>query len=190
MNRMAHTLGKGEVESSILSHSTINPQQIKPNATSPEKLLCAGLGTNDSRTEAQIRHNPFCIEDLRESDSRWREPTWLYRYFNHCDVLLYVGVSFSPLMRDEAHYRRTAWRHAAKRMAAELFPSRTLAELAEKQAIHNEDPMVNVKRMAPYPYAGIADAWFIDQQGGLIGMRKTECEIDGPRLAVKVARTI
>ena len=42
----------------------------------------------------------------------------------------------------------------------------------------------------PLDLNGIADAWFIDQQGGLIGMRKTEFEIDGPRLAVKVARTI
>lgn len=128
----------------------------------------------------------LCTEYLRVSDpARWRDPTWLYRYFNGHGVLLYVGISFDVLTRDYAHYRASAWRHAAKQLSVALFPSQTLAELAERQDIRSEDPMVNRKRLPPCTYRGVRDAWFLDQQGSLQGIRTTLFSLDGLKLTIE-----
>lgn len=117
----------------------------------------------------------------------WREPTWLYRYFDAED-LLYVGIASDVQARDFAHYRRSSWRRHAVRMTAELFPSRTLATDAENKAIHEEQPLANVKRL---PYSGGdwgIDAWFVERQVGLVGCRKVELTPDGPNLRLAPER--
>ena len=139
---------------------------------------------------------PLYTYDLSDGDpSRWHRPTWLYRYYNSYDVLLYVGISFDVFTRDYAHRCATAWRHAATRMTAELFPSQCLAEMAEDAAIMDEDPMANRRRRIPCDVVPVRDQWFIDQQGGIVGCRKTHFTIKRGLLvlddrAVKVARTI
>lgn len=73
-------------------------------------------------------------------------PTVLYRIFDHDDVLLYVGVSASLFARFRNHAGHKKWwsRVDMARTTYEWFPNRTLALVAERQAILGESPLFNV----------------------------------------------
>lgn len=71
-------------------------------------------------------------------------PTWLYRYFDADDRLLYVGVAFDVLKRAQGHRRHAAWWPLATTYTEERYPTRTEAEAAEVEAIRTEAPLYNV----------------------------------------------
>lgn len=74
----------------------------------------------------------------------------LYRHFNARGVLLYVGVSNSPLYRFKSHRNYSHWSDEIVRMDIEHFPCRKSAFAAETAAIKSEKPRHNV-RQKPKP---------------------------------------
>lgn len=82
--------------------------------------------------------------------------TALYRHFDASGSLLYVGISVSPLTRSAAHVWGPAWATDIAMINLEWHLTRQDAELAEWQAIKNENPRHNVKRSPVCPTKIIA----------------------------------
>lgn len=70
--------------------------------------------------------------------------TDLYRYFDHRGQLLYVGVSKAALVRAMQHERLSHWWDSWAVMTRTMFPDRSSALAAERQAIKRERPLYNV----------------------------------------------
>jgi hypothetical protein len=70
--------------------------------------------------------------------------TTVYRFYDAESLLLYVGVSNSPLTRWNAHLEKTWWPEVA-RIAVEHFPTRAEALDAEEEAIADELPLYNAE---------------------------------------------
>jgi hypothetical protein len=128
---MTRPLGKGEVESSILSCSTINPQENKAEPREAAEAGCAELRMNDSGTAA---------ENWQGADH------CLYRHFDADGVLLYVGITLSIGVRTSAHRRGAPWFRDVARIEVAHFTSRADCALAERVAIHTEKPLHNRSR--------------------------------------------
>lgn len=70
--------------------------------------------------------------------------TALYRFYDAEDNLLYLGISYDPDGRWEAHkYWSKTWERLAVRRALEWFDTRTEALTAETAAIRAERPKFN-----------------------------------------------
>lgn len=69
------------------------------------------------------------------------EPTALYRLYDANDVLLYLGITFSPQARWEQHRNRTHWFHQVARKEVEWYPTRSAALAAEEKATALETPL-------------------------------------------------
>jgi hypothetical protein len=67
----------------------------------------------------------------------------LYRHYDPHGDLVYVGVSLSPLRRNEKHAASSNWRHMILRILIEPFASRQEALSAETRAIREEFPRFN-----------------------------------------------
>lgn len=67
----------------------------------------------------------------------------LYRHFDDQDVLLYVGISATPVDRTNAHAQNSEWAAYADRAEAQWFSDRRAASKAEREAIRNEVPIFN-----------------------------------------------
>jgi hypothetical protein len=121
----------------------------------------------------------YVADALREKHPRlWREPCWVYSYYTNDTEPLYVGMSADPKWRDKWHLQRSLWRWKADRISVALFPSRDLAELAERKAIADLNPTENGRRMPYYEYEGTRDAWFIKAQRGLTGCFQADFDLD------------
>lgn len=72
-----------------------------------------------------------------------RGPSALYRYFDECDRLLYVGITKTPEKRDADHAKLSEWHQFAKRRTVEWHDSRDDALTAERAAIKGEQPVFN-----------------------------------------------
>lgn len=79
-------------------------------------------------------------------EERQKAPTQLYRYYDSNGTLLYVGISFSALVRAEQHKRAASWWHLAVRMTVETYCSRAEALAAETAAIRSEKPRFNIAK--------------------------------------------
>ena len=66
--------------------------------------------------------------------------TQLYRHFDKEDNLLYVGISFSSLLRLSQHKSLSSWYDQISRVTIENFENREQALEAETKAILNEKP--------------------------------------------------
>lgn len=81
---------------------------------------------------------------------RWREPHWLYRFFDTSGDLLYIGVTHNPTQR------LTTWRHTRGWFADvtsatwQLYADRGTALTAEMHAIRAERPRHNVHHNRPW----------------------------------------
>jgi predicted GIY-YIG superfamily endonuclease len=71
-------------------------------------------------------------------------PTWVYRYFDAEDALLYVGVAFDVLKRAVSHRRHSPWWPLAATYTEERYPTRIAALAAEAEAIRTEGPLFNI----------------------------------------------
>ncbi|WP_435606669.1 GIY-YIG nuclease family protein [Streptomyces ardesiacus] len=69
------------------------------------------------------------------------EPTALYRLYDANDVLLYLGITFSPQARWEQHRNEKHWFHQVARKAVEWYPTRSEALAAEEKATALEKPL-------------------------------------------------
>lgn len=74
------------------------------------------------------------------------EDIWntLYRAYDEQDILLYVGISSSPLLRLTEHTRVARWAMYAVKVTFERFPARSAVEKAEREAIRTERPIFNI----------------------------------------------
>lgn len=70
--------------------------------------------------------------------------TALYRHYDAEGVLLYVGISLTPMKRLSGHRRKSHWSGKIARVEMEWHPSRAAAIKAERMAIKKEWPRHNV----------------------------------------------
>lgn len=70
-------------------------------------------------------------------------PTFLYRFFDSKDKLLYVGMSYHLENRLDSHRFGKPWDHIS-RIQIQRFPTREEAAAAEREAILSEAPAWNV----------------------------------------------
>jgi predicted GIY-YIG superfamily endonuclease len=82
------------------------------------------------------------------------ERTALYRCFDADDHLLYVGISNNPEQRWRAHASTAAWWPEVARKTVEWLASRSAAETAEVEAIHDEAPKYNRAHNINYRHPG------------------------------------
>jgi hypothetical protein len=80
-----------------------------------------------------------------ESAPLAQQTTALYRHFDEEGVLLYVGISVSPISRLEAHLGRSSWVGRICKVTIERHRTRSDAEIAERTAIETERPMHNIR---------------------------------------------
>jgi predicted GIY-YIG superfamily endonuclease len=71
--------------------------------------------------------------------------TALYRFFDACDALLYVGVTGDVDARWEQHASLKPWWPQVTRKTVEWYDDRETAESEERRAIREEDPLHNVQ---------------------------------------------
>jgi len=71
-------------------------------------------------------------------------PHALYRFFDASDVLLYVGITVDPGARFKKHRGDKPWWSEVDRIDIEHFETRRQAEIAERTAIKEEQPLHNV----------------------------------------------
>ena len=71
------------------------------------------------------------------------EITYLYRYYNEDDVLLYVGISKDHIRRAAEHGTYSIWFKDVTTIKIYKYPSRKLALEAENEAIMKERPLHN-----------------------------------------------
>ena len=69
----------------------------------------------------------------------------LYRHFDADGGLLYVGISFRPLIRTKQHGAVSGWADQIANITIEYFPTRKEAMVAEATAIRAEDPIYNIQ---------------------------------------------
>lgn len=70
--------------------------------------------------------------------------TAVYRLYDSSDRLLYVGIASDPLRRWGQHAKQTTWWSSVTATRLEWFETRKAAELAEKEAIQQEEPRFNL----------------------------------------------
>ena len=77
-------------------------------------------------------------------------PTQLYRHYDKNNVLLYVGISLSAVVRLIGHHA-APWIEEITRVEIQHFPSRRAARVAERRAIESEGPLHNNQFSQSYP---------------------------------------
>ena len=98
-------------------------------------------------------------------------PTDLYRYFDKDGTLLYVGISWSAIIRATRHRDRAHWWNAVASMTREVHPTR--GDAAERHAIMSERPLHNVVhnrlRSRPPVEASGERTWVFDHEINHLG---------------------
>ena len=71
--------------------------------------------------------------------------TFIYRHYDSCGCLLYVGISYDAVKRNQDHERHSWWAKWSTRLnvAEEFYENRTKAEQVEKELIRTEEPAFN-----------------------------------------------
>lgn len=69
----------------------------------------------------------------------------LYRHFDKCGSLLYIGTSLNVFARTRGHLGVSEWREEIATVTIETFETAKAGRLAEKVAIQDEKPIHNTK---------------------------------------------
>lgn len=69
----------------------------------------------------------------------------LYRHFDSHGILLYVGISFNPIVRLEKHRNTSLWFYNIARIEVQRFDTLAESEAAERAAIKEELPLFNLR---------------------------------------------
>lgn len=74
-----------------------------------------------------------------------QKPTKVYRHYDACGCLLYIGISHDPVQRAFAHEKGSWWKRWAVRMDTDevVYADRCEAESAERELIREESPVFN-----------------------------------------------
>lgn len=82
------------------------------------------------------------------NDGRRRRQTsyFLYRHYDEDGKLLYVGITDQPARRLTEHERNAPWRGKIASVITQRFNSQQEAVVAERIAIHDENPIWNIDR--------------------------------------------
>lgn len=91
-----------------------------------------------------VAHQPISTGDTSRSDVRGGECA-LYRFYDALGDLLYVGISWNPGRRWEAHRKTSRWWGEAVRAEVDVYPHEGDALEAEKAWIRNALPTHNVR---------------------------------------------
>lgn len=73
------------------------------------------------------------------------DPTFVYRFYDHTERLVYVGITCEPAVRWKDHAKFKTWWADVVRISAELHPSREAALAEELRAIREDLPLRNIK---------------------------------------------
>jgi excinuclease UvrABC nuclease subunit len=73
----------------------------------------------------------------------------LYRHFATDGDLLYVGISFRPLVRTKEHTVISGWAEQIANITIEYFSTRKEAMAAEAKAVQAENPIYNINLRKP-----------------------------------------
>lgn len=73
----------------------------------------------------------------------------LYRHFNAQGELLYVGISFRPLLRTKEHAALSGWTKEIANITINYLPTRKDAMAAEAKAVREENPLYNIRLRKP-----------------------------------------
>lgn len=73
------------------------------------------------------------------------QPHALYRFFDRTDVLLYVGITMNLPQRMANHRRDKPWWTLVDHITIEHFNTRDEVLAAERNAIHDEQPLYNTR---------------------------------------------
>lgn len=68
----------------------------------------------------------------------------IYRHYDDCNRLLYVGKSVQPLNRQQQHMLEARWFHQVVRIEIQWFDLTTDMDEAEICAIEREKPLFNL----------------------------------------------
>lgn len=68
----------------------------------------------------------------------------LYRMYDNCDYLLYVGISISVMSRLESHWSSKEWIGEVSKITIERFSNQEELANAERLAIKSESPIHNI----------------------------------------------
>lgn len=73
------------------------------------------------------------------------KPTKIYRHFDKCGCLMYVGISYDPVTRNYAHASTSWWTKWVDRIQIDeaVFENRSDATNAERELIESEGPVFN-----------------------------------------------
>jgi len=85
------------------------------------------------------------IKINRNNNHIYSITTYLYRYFDKENRLLYVGISKNVVVRLTQHEQHSHWFDLISQITITKFPNRKDAELAEQIAIIEERPLFNIK---------------------------------------------
>lgn len=94
------------------------------------------------RSSRSARRRPSQPPYLRRTPKA-NTATFLYRFYDADDVLLYVGITDNLLERTWSHARASTWMEFAVRSTVEQHAKRGDAEEAEITAIRGECPLFN-----------------------------------------------
>lgn len=72
------------------------------------------------------------------------QPHCLYRFWDHADELLYVGITASPSQRWRQHAGDKPWWSEVNKVTLDPFPTREAVLKAERAAITAERPRYNI----------------------------------------------
>lgn len=72
--------------------------------------------------------------------------TALYRHYDECFNLLYVGISLNLINRLRQHNEVSSWADKIHKVTVEYFPDRRSAEIAETKAIREEGTIYNIAK--------------------------------------------
>lgn len=95
---------------------------------------------------------------MSATDDFWRRRNVVYRCYDNCGRLLYIGVSSNITERLKQHRRSSPWWSEVDRTVMKVFARRLDAMRAERLAIKAERPAKNVRYLVSLPNCPVSSA--------------------------------
>ncbi len=120
---------------------------LNPHPDEDPEIARRTAAAESAKTAAAIRKGKEAAaarERAAAAAEAARKRCALYRHWDTAGVLLYVGISVDTSKRRAAHLRQARWVRFHDSETVEWLPDRSAAELAERTAIENENPIFNL----------------------------------------------